>query len=95
MAELLGMGITHAPMFQFPDENMADILRRRSLLAFRKIGCHSFRNKIASVAIDVKRNNGIVESTLVVVEVHQSPHKGVGQSRMMVRLIGITNIKVI
>jgi len=28
MAELLGMGVTHAPMFQFPDENMADILRR-------------------------------------------------------------------
>ncbi len=28
MAELLGMGVTHAPMFQFPDKNMADILRR-------------------------------------------------------------------
>ena len=28
MAELLGMGLSHAPMFQFPDENMADILRR-------------------------------------------------------------------
>jgi hypothetical protein len=27
MAELLGIGMTHAPMFQFPDENMADILR--------------------------------------------------------------------
>jgi hypothetical protein len=27
MGELLGLGITHAPMFQFPDENMADILR--------------------------------------------------------------------
>ena len=27
MAELLGLGMTHAPMFQFPDENMADILR--------------------------------------------------------------------
>lgn len=27
MAELLGMGLSHAPMFQFPDENMADILR--------------------------------------------------------------------
>ncbi len=23
MPELLGMGVTHAPMFQFPDENMA------------------------------------------------------------------------
>jgi hypothetical protein len=28
MGEILGMGMTHAPMFQFPDENMADILRR-------------------------------------------------------------------
>jgi hypothetical protein len=28
MAEILGIGMTHAPMFQFPDENMADILRR-------------------------------------------------------------------
>ncbi len=27
MAEILGLGMTHAPMFQFPDENMADILR--------------------------------------------------------------------
>ncbi|MFM9969645.1 MAG: hypothetical protein ACKVQK_14745, partial [Burkholderiales bacterium] len=27
MAEILGIGMTHAPMFQFPDENMADILR--------------------------------------------------------------------
>ncbi|MSQ71602.1 MAG: extradiol ring-cleavage dioxygenase [Betaproteobacteria bacterium] len=27
MAELLGLGMTHAPMFQFPDENMGDILR--------------------------------------------------------------------
>jgi hypothetical protein len=27
MAEVLGIGMTHAPMFQFPDENMADILR--------------------------------------------------------------------
>lgn len=28
MTELLRMGVTHAPMFQFPDENMADLLRR-------------------------------------------------------------------
>jgi hypothetical protein len=28
MGELLGIGMTHGPMFQFPDENMADILRR-------------------------------------------------------------------
>jgi len=28
MAELLGLGMTHAPMFQFPDAHMADILRR-------------------------------------------------------------------
>ena len=28
MGQLLGMGLTHAPMFQFPDEYMADILRR-------------------------------------------------------------------
>lgn len=28
MGEILGLGMTHAPMFQFPDENMADILRR-------------------------------------------------------------------
>ncbi len=28
MADLLGMGLSHAPMFQFPDENMSDILRR-------------------------------------------------------------------
>lgn len=28
MAEILGIGMTHAPMFQFPDENMADMLRR-------------------------------------------------------------------
>ena len=27
MGELLGIGLSHAPMFQFPDENMADILR--------------------------------------------------------------------
>jgi hypothetical protein len=27
MAEILGLGMTHAPMFQFPDENMSDILR--------------------------------------------------------------------
>src|SRR5713226_1396047 len=27
MGEILGIGMTHAPMFQFPDENMADILR--------------------------------------------------------------------
>jgi hypothetical protein len=27
MGEILGMGLSHAPMFQFPDENMADILR--------------------------------------------------------------------
>jgi len=27
MGQLLGMGLSHAPMFQFPDENMADILR--------------------------------------------------------------------
>jgi len=27
MADILGVGMTHAPMFQFPDENMADILR--------------------------------------------------------------------
>lgn len=29
MGEVLGIGLTHAPHFQFPDENMADILRRR------------------------------------------------------------------
>ena len=29
MAELLGIGITHAPMFQFPDTAMATIFRRR------------------------------------------------------------------
>jgi hypothetical protein len=28
MGEILGLGITHAPMFQFPDEHMADILRK-------------------------------------------------------------------
>lgn len=28
MGELLGIGLTHSPAFQFPDENMADILRR-------------------------------------------------------------------
>jgi len=28
MAEILGIGCTHAPHLQFPDENMADILRR-------------------------------------------------------------------
>jgi Catalytic LigB subunit of aromatic ring-opening dioxygenase len=28
MAEILGLGMTHAPMFQFPDEHMSDILRR-------------------------------------------------------------------
>ena len=28
MGEVLGLGMTHAPMFQFPDEHMADILRR-------------------------------------------------------------------
>jgi hypothetical protein len=28
MGELLGIGMTHGPMFQFPDENMSDILRR-------------------------------------------------------------------
>ena len=28
MAEILGLGMTHAPMFQFPDASMADILRR-------------------------------------------------------------------
>ena len=27
MGDLLGIGLSHAPMFQFPDENMADILR--------------------------------------------------------------------
>jgi hypothetical protein len=27
MGELLGIGLSHAPMFQFPDENMSDILR--------------------------------------------------------------------
>jgi hypothetical protein len=27
MGDLLGMGLSHAPMFQFPDEHMADILR--------------------------------------------------------------------
>ena len=30
MGELLGIGLSHAPMFQFPDENMADILRQLS-----------------------------------------------------------------
>lgn len=29
MGELLGLGVTHAPHFQFPDENMADLLRMR------------------------------------------------------------------
>lgn len=29
MGELLGIGLTHAPHFQFPDENMADLLRMR------------------------------------------------------------------
>jgi hypothetical protein len=29
MAEILGIGLTHAPHFQFPDENMADLLRYR------------------------------------------------------------------
>jgi hypothetical protein len=29
MGELLGIGLTHAPHFQFPDENMADLLRYR------------------------------------------------------------------
>ena len=28
MGELLGIGMTHGPMFQFPDRNMADFLRR-------------------------------------------------------------------
>ena len=28
MGEILGIGCTHAPMLQFPDENMADIVRR-------------------------------------------------------------------
>jgi len=28
MGEILGIGMTHGPMFQFPDEHMADILRR-------------------------------------------------------------------
>ncbi len=28
MGEILGIGMTHAPMFQFPDEDMANILRR-------------------------------------------------------------------
>lgn len=27
MGEILGIGMTHAPMFQFPDEHMSDILR--------------------------------------------------------------------
>jgi aromatic ring-opening dioxygenase LigB subunit len=29
MAELMGIGLTHAPHFQFPDEHMADLLRFR------------------------------------------------------------------
>src|SRR5689334_5087649 len=29
MGELMGIGMTHAPHFQYPDENMADILRMR------------------------------------------------------------------
>jgi Catalytic LigB subunit of aromatic ring-opening dioxygenase len=29
VGELLGIGVTHAPHFQFPDENMADLLRKR------------------------------------------------------------------
>src|SRR5262245_8185609 len=40
MGQLLGMGLSHAPMFQFPDENMADILRsylkRESIPAERR-----------------------------------------------------------
>ena len=40
MGELLGIGLSHAPMFQFPDENMADILRsylkRESIPAERR-----------------------------------------------------------
>ena len=29
MGEVLGIGMTHAPHFQYPDENMADIHRMR------------------------------------------------------------------
>ncbi len=57
------------------------------LFPIGKIGYRPFRDEVASVAIDMKGNNGIVKAALIVVQVYQGTHEGVGQAGVVVGFV--------
>ncbi len=80
MGEVLGIGITHAPHFQYPDENMADILRMR--LKNKKVPAamrdpRNWLRLAAAVAVGTVAGAGLV---VLRIRAHQSRRRALGRS---------------